>query len=99
MMPLISFYFCFRFLLVYGSETGQAKAIAEDIADKSASHGLEADLHCADGVDKKFDLLKADLFVFVCSTTGEGEPPDNASKFLRRLKNKSLNEVQSCILY
>ena len=72
-----------RFLLVYGSETGQARAIAEDIADKSASNGLSADLQCADGVDKHFRLVDERILVLVCSTTGEGEPPDNASKFLR----------------
>jgi len=79
-----------RYLLVYGSETGQAKAIAGDIADKSAAHGLSADLHCADAVDKGFRLVDEPLLVLVCSTTGEGEPPDNAAKMLRRLKNKSL---------
>jgi flavodoxin len=35
---------------VYGSQTGQAKAIAEDIAEKAPSHDLEAELHCADEV-------------------------------------------------
>jgi len=81
-----------RFLLVYGSQTGQAKAIAEDLADKAASHGLEADLQSAEGVDRKFHLQKERVLVMVCSTTGEGEPPDNASKMLRRLKNRSLKQ-------
>jgi len=79
-----------RYLLVYGSETGQAKAIAEDIADKSSAHGLVADLRCADAVDKEFRLVDESLLVLVCSTTGEGEPPNNAAKMLRRLRNKSL---------
>jgi len=79
-----------RYLLVYGSETGQAKAIAQDIADKSAAHGLAADLRCADTVDREFRLVDEQLLVLVCSTTGEGEPPNNAAKMLRRLRNKSL---------
>jgi len=78
------------YLLVYGSETGQAKAIAQDIADKSAAHGLSADLRCAETVDKEFRLVDEQLLVLVCSTTGEGEPPNNAAKMLRRLRNKSL---------
>ncbi len=42
-----------RFLLVYASQTGQAQAIAEEIADTAAAqHGLSADLHCASTVDK-----------------------------------------------
>jgi len=81
-----------RFLLVYGSETGQAKAIAQDIADKSSAHGLTADLQDAEGVDRKFKLVNEPLLVLVSSTTGEGEPPNNIAKMLRRLRNKALKE-------
>lgn len=35
-----------RFLLLYGSQTGQAKSIAEIIADKATKEGLSPDLHC-----------------------------------------------------
>jgi flavodoxin len=42
-----------KFLLVYGSQTGQAEAIAEEIRDYAAAHGLEADFHCMDKTEKK----------------------------------------------
>ncbi|PVD37330.1 hypothetical protein C0Q70_04329 [Pomacea canaliculata] len=35
-----------RFLLLYGSQTGQAKAIAEEICEHAGQHGLLAELHC-----------------------------------------------------
>ena len=42
-----------RFLLLYGSQTGQAKAIAEEIAEKSAENHLHADIHCLSMTEKK----------------------------------------------
>ena len=35
-----------RFLLLYGSQTGQAKSIAEIIAEKATKAGLSPDMHC-----------------------------------------------------
>jgi len=37
--------------------------------------------------------------VIVCSTTGEGEPPDNAAKFVRRIKKKTLSSRHLQHLY
>lgn len=42
-----------RFLLLYGSQTGQAKAIAEEIAEKAESHNLHADIYCLGLTEKK----------------------------------------------
>ena len=35
-----------RFLILYGSQKGQAQSIAEGIADEAAVHGLEAEISC-----------------------------------------------------
>lgn len=42
-----------RFLVVFGSQTGQAKSIAEIIRDKALEKGLEPDLHCISHSEKK----------------------------------------------
>ena len=42
-----------RFLLLYGSQTGQAKAIAEEIAEKAVEKNLHADIHCLSMTEKK----------------------------------------------
>ena len=42
-----------RFLLLYGSQTGQAQAIAEELAEKAGQAGLQADLHCLSSTEKK----------------------------------------------
>ena len=42
-----------RFLLIYATQTGQAKAIAEEIAETAPNHGLEAEVHCISLTEKK----------------------------------------------
>ena len=37
-----------RFLIVYGSQTGQSQVISEQIAEKAASKGFKVDLYCLD---------------------------------------------------
>lgn len=41
-----------RFLLLYATQKGQAKAIAEEICLQAGAHGLEADMHCLSEMDK-----------------------------------------------
>ncbi|GFW94229.1 methionine synthase reductase [Trichonephila clavipes] len=80
-----------HFLLLYASQTGQAKAIAEEIADKAPSYGLKADIFCMSLTDKRFDILEESCAVFIVSTTGDGEPPDSAFKFFRRIHGVTLS--------
>lgn len=87
-----------KFTILYGSQTGQAKAIAEEIHEFSEQHGLHSNLFCLSLTEKKFTLEKESLVVFVVSTTGEGDPPDTMSKFFRRLKKKTLpgTHLENC---
>ena len=87
-----------KFTILYGSQTGQAKAIAEEIHEFSEQHGLDSNLFCLSLTEKKFALEKETVVVFVVSTTGEGDPPDTMCKFFRRLKKKTLpsNHLENC---
>ena len=87
-----------KFTILYGSQTGQAKAIAEEIHEFSEQHGLLSNLFCLSLTEKKFTLEKEALVVFVVSTTGEGDAPDTMCKFFRRLKKKTLpgNHLENC---
>eukprot|EP00118_Oscarella_pearsei_P002185 m.9777 g.9777 ORF g.9777 m.9777 type:complete len:760 (+) comp21638_c0_seq3:213-2492(+) len=79
-----------RFLLLYASQTGQAEAIAKDeIFGQSESHGLSPAIFCLSQTEKKFDVEKESVIVFVASTTGDGDPPDTARKFWRYLRKKT----------
>ncbi|XP_069561593.1 LOW QUALITY PROTEIN: methionine synthase reductase [Brachyistius frenatus] len=80
-----------RFVVLYGSQKGQAQSIAEGIAEEAEGHGLVADLSCL-SQNEKYNLEKENApVVFIVSTTGDGEPPDNALQFVRRIKKKTLS--------
>ncbi|EDL87600.1 rCG42119 [Rattus norvegicus] len=79
-----------RFLLLYATQRGQAKAIAEEISEQALSHGFSADLHCV-SESEKYDLkTETGPLVMVVSTTGTGDPPDTARKFVKEIHNKTL---------
>ncbi|XP_037778404.1 methionine synthase reductase-like [Penaeus monodon] len=76
------------FLLLYASQKGNAKAIAEDLAEQCESKGLICELRCCSELGKTFSLEETRCLVLVGSTTGDGEPPDTARKFWRQLHKK-----------
>eukprot|EP01147_Barroeca_monosierra_P005473 gene5473-7174_t len=77
------------FLLLFGSQTGQAESIAKELAKDAGTFDFKCQLYCMDQF-KHFDLEKEKVVIIVTSTTGEGDPPDNAARLWRRLKKKSL---------
>ncbi|KAJ6661376.1 hypothetical protein lerEdw1_015004 [Lerista edwardsae] len=79
-----------RFLLLFASQKGQAKAIAEEICQQAKERGFKADIHCISESDKYNLDSEKDPVVVVVSTTGTGEPPDTAVKFVKEIQNKAL---------
>ncbi|XP_038626439.1 methionine synthase reductase [Tachyglossus aculeatus] len=79
-----------RFLLLYATQQGQAKAIAEEISEQADTRGFSADLHCLSESDKYNLKTETDPVVIVVSTTGTGDPPDTAVKFVKRIQDKTL---------
>ncbi|CAN8184275.1 unnamed protein product [Coccothraustes coccothraustes] len=79
-----------RFLLLYATQKGQAKAIAEEICQQAGAHGFEADMHCISEMDKYNLETEKDPVVIVISTTGTGDPPDTARKFVKKIQDKTL---------
>ncbi|XP_054621064.1 methionine synthase reductase isoform X2 [Dunckerocampus dactyliophorus] len=75
-----------RLLVLYGSQKGQAQSIAEGISEEAQEHGFLAELSCLNENDK-YNLEKEQSpVVFIVSTTGDGEPPDNALQFVKHIK-------------
>ncbi|NWH64701.1 MTRR reductase, partial [Geococcyx californianus] len=79
-----------RFLLLYATQNGQAKAIAEEIWQQAGCQGFEADMHCISEMDKYNLETEKDPVVIVISTTGTGDPPDTARKFVKKIQDTTL---------
>jgi len=90
--------------ILYGSATGNAEYIAKDLAAKDppapytsvVCEALEKFKKHADGVWSKPPSSESGArkhgLIVVCSTTGNGDAPENASRFVRYIKRKQTLE-------
>uniref|UniRef100_A0A669E4K4 NADPH-dependent diflavin oxidoreductase 1 n=1 Tax=Oreochromis niloticus TaxID=8128 RepID=A0A669E4K4_ORENI len=76
-------------LILYGSQTGTAQDTAQRLARQAQRRRLRVRVMPLDDYNVA-DLISESLVVFVCSTTGQGDPPDNMKNFWRFLFKKSL---------
>ena len=73
--------------VLYGSQTGNAKAVAGQIQAQAQSRGLNVKL--VNMADYKSSQLKKEQFIAVAvSTYGEGEPPEDAINLHEYLASK-----------
>lgn len=76
-----------KIVIVYASQTGQSKIIAETLNDSALENGFEPTLFDIAQHGKEFNFNElVDPLVFVCSTTGDGETPESARKCWHKLK-------------
>ena len=62
--------------ILYGSQTGNAQDVAERLCRESKRRHFRVKISAMDDYDR--NLLKDDKYViFVASTTGQGDAPDN----------------------
>jgi sulfite reductase (NADPH) flavoprotein alpha-component len=86
--------------ILYGSQTGNGKGIAEQLAARAREKGFGVNLQSL--ADYKVSQLKREKPLgFVISTHGEGDPPDDAElfhEFLLSKKAPSLTGVRFSVL-
>lgn len=81
-----------RFLwIIFGSQTGTAQDVAEYLERGARRRLFETYLCSGESVSIE-DFLEIELVFFVCSTTGEGEMPDNMKSLWKFLLRKDLPE-------
>jgi sulfite reductase (NADPH) flavoprotein alpha-component len=82
-----------RLTIVYGSQTGNAKRIAERLGRAAESAGLAARVYASGSYPLK-DLAKERLLVVVVSTQGDGDPPDDARGFLEFIASRRAPKLE-----
>ena len=89
-----------RLTIVYGSQTGNAKRIAEQLARRSEAAGLPVRLLRADAYPQR-ELAQERHLVVVISTQGDGEAPDDARglfEFITGKRAPKLPALQFAVL-
>ncbi len=76
-----------RLTLVYGSQTGNAKRIAEALAATFEAEGLPVRLLRADAYPTR-ELRDERFLAIVISTQGDGDPPDDARALVEFIEGK-----------
>lgn len=78
--------------ILYGSQTGNAKGVAESIKTLAQGKGLQVQLASMSDFKPK-QLKKETHLIVVTSTLGEGEPPENAVDLHGQLKAGKLGKL------
>jgi sulfite reductase (NADPH) flavoprotein alpha-component len=76
-----------KLTIIYASQTGNAKGVAEALAQEAKTFGITATLFDASDYKAK-SLAKETHVIIVASTNGEGEAPDNAIELHEYLQSK-----------
>ncbi len=76
-----------RLTILYGSQTGNAKRVAEALSERISGDGLQVRLVRADRYATR-ELKDEDLLYIVMSTQGDGEPPDDSLAFVEFLNSR-----------
>ena len=86
--------------IVYGSQTGNAKRVAEALAQQVEAAGLAVRVLRADAYETR-ELKRERYLVVVISTQGDGDPPDDARGFVEFINGKrapKLPDLQFAVL-
>ncbi|HHW4680487.1 MAG TPA: assimilatory sulfite reductase (NADPH) flavoprotein subunit, partial [Xylella taiwanensis] len=89
-----------RLTVLYGSQTGNARRVAEQLATEAGAAGLAVRLVRADSYATR-ELAAERLLYIVISTQGEGDPPDDAIglvEFLDGRRAPKLPELKYAVL-
>ncbi|MEM6663569.1 MAG: flavodoxin domain-containing protein, partial [Pseudomonadota bacterium] len=70
--------------ILYGTQTGNSEEVANDAADLARTKGFAPKVEEMDAIDME-QLATMENAIFVVSTYGEGEMPDNAHMFWEAL--------------
>jgi sulfite reductase (NADPH) flavoprotein alpha-component len=80
--------------ILYATQSGNARSVAEILAENATARGLAPRLVSADRYRPK-ELVKERFLLVVISTQGEGEPPESAHELFRHLQGKRAPQLNN----
>ncbi|XP_074871544.1 NADPH-dependent diflavin oxidoreductase 1 isoform X2 [Carettochelys insculpta] len=84
-----------KILVLFGSQTGTAEDTAERLGREARRRHFCCRVEALDSYPVA-QLIHEALVVFVCATTGQGDPPDNMKNFWRFIFRKNLPPTSLC---
>lgn len=85
-----------KIYILYGSATGNGESIAKILAE-NINENLKFEVYCNTLNSIKNDISELHnicrLLIVICSTTGNGDAPENASIFWNIVKKRSLSKT------
>ncbi|KAM5145411.1 NADPH-dependent diflavin oxidoreductase 1 [Mantella aurantiaca] len=84
-----------RILVLFGSQTGTAEDMADRIAREARRRHFACRVEALDNYSV-VNLIHETLVIFVCATTGQGDPPDNMRNFWRFIFRRNLPQNSLC---
>lgn len=81
--------------ILFGSQTGTAEDVSERFSCMARSAGVECRVRSLDSIQSIEEL--GNYVLFVVSTTGDGEEPENMRQFWRIIMRKSLSSIPSIL--
>lgn len=72
--------------ILYGSNTGTCQAFAQRLASNAGAHGFNAEIK---DMDSATESLPQGSPVIIITSSYEGQPPDNAARFMEWLQGRS----------
>ncbi|MGR8951897.1 MAG: sulfite reductase subunit alpha [Gammaproteobacteria bacterium] len=79
--------------ILYGSQTGNAEAVANDAAQIAKAHGLNPIVKGMDEIEASA-LIGMEYLLIITSTYGEGEMPDNAQMLWDAVRAESMPRLE-----
>tara|TARA_Y100000746_G_C15376523_1_gene396442 strand:- start:545 stop:994 length:450 start_codon:yes stop_codon:yes gene_type:complete len=89
-----------QLMVAFGTETGNAEMLAEDISNVSSKYGIESSVHDLEDLSVD-EIASSKMLIIVCSTWGEGDQPDNAQDIYDEVCNSddsSMGDVHFAVL-
>ena len=80
-------------LILYGTQTGNSKAMSEEIYANLTENNHSCSIYCFSEINDISLLTSYDFVIMLCSTTGNGDFPDDTQKFWKNIKNRKLDKT------